>query len=108
MGFFTNSRAHKEQEIKKEAEEANKEEAKLCERAMKIIRQVESSGYIGDLAKLIRTRIIAVNSKEGPYDSIKIRGRKKEEENVRRRMKSPPEEDLEMIARDLEKQRPPI
>ena len=46
--------------------------------------------------------------KRRPYASIKMRGRKKEEENVRRRMKSPPEEDLEMIARDLEKQRPPI
>ncbi len=108
MGFFTNSRVRKEQEIKKEAEEANKEEAKLREKAMKLIRQVESSGYIGDLAKLIRARIIAVNSKEGPYDGIRTkRGRKNGEETVRQ-MKRPPEKDLEKIGRDIENQKPPI
>ena len=108
MGFFVDRRAHGEQEIKNDVEETNKEEAKSREKARKLIRQVESSGYIGDLVKLMRARIMAVNSKEGPYDGIRMKRRRKNEGETVRQMKSPPEEDLEKIARDLENQKPPI
>ena len=108
MGFFADRRARKEQEIKKEAEEANNEEAKLREKARKLIRQVESSGHIGDLTKLIRARIMAANSEERPYDGIRMKRRRKNGVETVRQMKSPPEEDLEKIIRDIENQKPPI
>ena len=70
---------------------------------MRLIRKVEE-----DIAKLLRTGTNETNGNVGPHDGITMnKRRKKEKENVRQ-MKSPPEEDLERIIREIENQKPPL